>query len=82
VSVMFLTYGFSSVGPFREYIHIIHARFRGAEVGFVPHIFITNERGMISGREREGFPCTNYPTLRRSARSVNHHSNSYGSQVA
>jgi acetoacetate decarboxylase len=56
VSVMFLTYGFSSVGPFREYIHIIHARFRGAEVAFVPHIFITNERGMISGREREGFP--------------------------
>jgi acetoacetate decarboxylase len=56
VSVMFLTCGFSSVGPFREYIHIIHARFRGEEVGFVPHIFITNERGMISGREREGFP--------------------------
>src|SRR5260221_9898411 len=29
ISVMFLSYGFSSVGPFREYIHIIHARFRG-----------------------------------------------------
>ena len=56
ISVMFLSYGFSSVGPFREYIHIIHARFRGEEVGFVPHIFITNERGMLSGREREGYP--------------------------
>src|SRR5258708_8738859 len=56
VSVMFLTYGFSSVGPFRESIHIIHARFRGAEVGFVPHIFISNERGMLAGREREGYP--------------------------
>jgi acetoacetate decarboxylase len=56
VSVMFLNYAFSSVGPFREYIHIIHARFRGEERGFVPHIFITNERGMIAGREREGYP--------------------------
>ncbi len=56
VSVMFLAYGFSSVGPFREYIHIIHARFRGTEVGFVPHIFISNERGMLAGREREGYP--------------------------
>ena len=56
VSVMFLSYGFSSVGPFREYIHIIHARFRGEEVGFVPHIFISNERGMLAGREREGYP--------------------------
>jgi acetoacetate decarboxylase len=44
------------VGPFREYIHIIHARFRGEEVGFVPHIFISNERGMLAGREREGYP--------------------------
>lgn len=56
VSVMFLNYGFSSVGPFREYIQLIHARFRGEEMGFVPHIFITNERGMIAGREREGYP--------------------------
>ncbi len=56
VSVMFLSYGFSSVGRFREYIHIVHARFRGEEVGFVPHIFISNERGMIAGREREGYP--------------------------
>ncbi len=56
ISVMFLSYGFSSVGPFREYIHIIHARFRGEEVGFVPHIFISNERGMLAGREREGYP--------------------------
>jgi len=56
VSVMFLSYGFSSAGPFREYIHIIHARFRGEEVGFVPHIFISNERGMLAGREREGYP--------------------------
>jgi len=56
VSVMFLSYGFSSVGAFREYIHIIHARFRGEEVGFVPHIFISNERGMQAGREREGYP--------------------------
>ena len=56
ISVMFLSYGFSSVGPFREYIHIIHVRFRGEEVGFVPHIFISNERGMLAGREREGYP--------------------------
>jgi hypothetical protein len=56
VSVMFLSYAFSSVGPFGEYIHIIHARFRGEEVGFVPHIFISNERGMLAGREREGYP--------------------------
>src|SRR6266446_548306 len=56
ISVMFLSYGFSSVGPFREYIHIIHARFRDEEVGFVPHIFISNERGMLAGREREGYP--------------------------
>lgn len=56
VSVMFLSYGFSSVGPFREYIHIIHARFRGEDVGYVPHIFISNERGMLAGREREGYP--------------------------
>ncbi|MDG9757907.1 acetoacetate decarboxylase family protein [Pseudomonas chengduensis] len=56
VSVLFLSYGFSSVGAFREYIHVIHARFRGEEVGFVPHIFISNERGMLAGREREGYP--------------------------
>jgi acetoacetate decarboxylase len=56
ISVMFLSYAFSSVGPFREYIHIIHARFRGEDVGFVPHIFISNERGMLAGREREGYP--------------------------
>ncbi len=56
VSVMFLSYAFSSVGPFREYIHIIHARFHGEDVGFVPHIFISNERGMLAGREREGYP--------------------------
>src|SRR5260370_1191107 len=56
ISAMFLSYGFSSVGPFREYIHIIHARFRGEDVGFVPHIFISNERGMLAGREREGYP--------------------------
>lgn len=54
ISVMFLSYGFSSVGPFREYIHIIHARFRDEEVGFVPHIFISNELAMLARREREG----------------------------
>jgi len=56
VSVMFLNYGFSSVGPFREYIQLIHTSFRGEERAFVPHIFITNERGMTAGREREGYP--------------------------
>jgi acetoacetate decarboxylase len=56
ISVMFMSYAFSSVGRFREYIHIIHAKFRGEDVGFVPHIFITNERGMLAGREREGYP--------------------------
>jgi acetoacetate decarboxylase len=56
VSVMFLNYGFSSVGPFREYIHIVHASFGGEERGFVPHVFISNERGMIAGRESEGYP--------------------------
>ena len=64
ISVMFLSYGFSSVGPFREYIHIIHARFRGEDVGFVPHIFISNERGMLAGREREGYPKLAFPSGR------------------
>lgn len=50
ISVMFLSYAFSSEGPFREYIQIAHARFRGEGVGFVPHIFISNERGVLAGR--------------------------------
>jgi acetoacetate decarboxylase len=56
VSVLFVSYGFSSVGPFREFIQTISARFRGEQVGYVPHIYITNERGMLAGREREGLP--------------------------
>src|SRR5260370_30915690 len=32
ISVMFLSYGVSSVGPFREEIHIIYARFPGEGV--------------------------------------------------
>jgi acetoacetate decarboxylase len=56
VSVVFATYGFSSVGPFREYIQYIHVRFRDEEYGYVPFIYITNERGMLAGREREGLP--------------------------
>jgi acetoacetate decarboxylase len=56
VSVLFVSYGFSSVGPFREYIQAISASFRGEQVGYVPHIYITNERGMLAGREREGLP--------------------------
>ena len=41
VSVTFLNYGFSGVGPFREYIQLIHASFRGDDVGFVPHEAVT-----------------------------------------
>src|SRR5258708_32168528 len=50
ISVMFLSYGFSSLGPFREYIHIIHPRFRGEAGGLGPHIVISNEPGMVAGR--------------------------------
>src|SRR5260370_8430972 len=46
ISVMFLSYGFSSVRPFRGDIHIIHPRFLGGEVRFVPHIFTLNNRGL------------------------------------
>jgi acetoacetate decarboxylase len=56
VTALFASYAFSSVGAFREYIHIIHARFEGELVGYIPHIFITNEIGMLAGREREGLP--------------------------
>jgi acetoacetate decarboxylase len=44
------------VGPFREYIHTIRVRFRGEDIAYVPHIFITNEMGMLAGRERDGLP--------------------------
>jgi acetoacetate decarboxylase len=56
ISVLFVSYAISSVGPFREFIQTITARFRDEEVGYVPHIYITNERGMLAGREREGLP--------------------------
>ncbi len=56
ISVMFCHTGSAASVPFGEYIHIIHARFRGEDVGFVPHIFISNERGMLAGRGREGYP--------------------------
>lgn len=56
VSVVFASYGFSTVGAFREYIQAINVRFRGEDYAYVPFIYITNERGMIAGREREGLP--------------------------
>jgi acetoacetate decarboxylase len=56
VAVLFVSYGFSSVGPFREWIQTINVRFRGEDINYVPHIFITNEAGMLAGREREGLP--------------------------
>jgi hypothetical protein len=56
VTVLFVSYGFCSVGPFREYIHTIRVRFRGEDIAYVPHISITNEMGVLAGREREGLP--------------------------
>src|SRR5258708_4982831 len=53
ISVMFLSYGFISVGPFREYIYLIHARFLGEVDGVVPHNLISNVRGIIDGLERD-----------------------------
>src|SRR5258707_6127547 len=43
VSVMFLYYGFSSVGPVRAYIHILHVRVRRQEVGSLPPIFMSHQ---------------------------------------
>src|SRR5260370_22547832 len=37
ISVMFFWYGVISVGPFRDCIHIIHARFRCERIGLVLH---------------------------------------------
>jgi acetoacetate decarboxylase len=56
VTLSFLNYGISGAGSYREVVHSIACRHRGQHVGYVPHIYVTNEPAMIAGREWLGWP--------------------------
>jgi acetoacetate decarboxylase len=56
VTLSFISYGITGAGSYREVVHSIACRHRGQPVGYVPHIFVTNEPAMIAGREWLGWP--------------------------
>jgi acetoacetate decarboxylase len=56
VTLSFISYGVSGAGSYREVVHSIACRHQGQPVGYVPHIFVTNEPAMLAGREWLGWP--------------------------
>ena len=56
VTLSFISYGISGAGSYREVVHSIACRHRGRPVGYVPHIYVTNEPAMLAGREWLGWP--------------------------
>ncbi|OUC75748.1 acetoacetate decarboxylase family protein [Gordonia lacunae] len=56
VTLSFLSYGMSGAGSYREVVQSIACRHRDRAVGYVPHIYVTNEPAMIAGREWLGWP--------------------------
>lgn len=55
-SVMFISYGFSHVGPYLEVVHQVECRFRGEQLNYCAHIHVTHETSMLTGREWLGWP--------------------------
>jgi hypothetical protein len=56
VTLSFINYGTSGAGSYREVVHSIACRHQGQPVGYVPHIFVTNEPAVLAGREWLGWP--------------------------
>lgn len=56
VTLSFLDYGISGAGSYREVVQSIACHHREQTVGYVPHIYVTNEPAMIAGREWLGWP--------------------------
>ena len=56
VTLSFLHYGISGAGSYNEKVHSIACRYRGRPVGYVPHIYVSNEPAMSAGREWLGWP--------------------------
>ena len=56
VTLSFVSYGVSGAGSYREMFQSIACRHQGQSVGYVPHIFVTNEPAMLAGREWLGWP--------------------------
>ncbi|MEW5809172.1 MAG: acetoacetate decarboxylase family protein [Actinomycetota bacterium] len=56
VTLSFLNYTISGAGSYREVVQSIACRHREQAVGYVPHIYVTNEPAMIAGREWLGWP--------------------------
>lgn len=56
VTLSFLNYGISGAGSYREVVQSIACKHGDQSVGYVPHIYVTNEPAMIAGREWLGWP--------------------------
>lgn len=55
-NILFISYGLSGVGAYREFVQQVSCRFRGKKVHFTTHIYVDNEPAMLSGREWLGWP--------------------------
>lgn len=56
VTVMFLEYGFSSIGPYKELIHYVEVIFNGEKYDYPILLVLDNEDAVYGGREVWGYP--------------------------
>ncbi len=55
--VLFAEYGFSTLGPYNEFVSFIHVEDESGTSGlYVPYIYVTNDAAMAAGREILGAP--------------------------
>lgn len=55
--IWFSHYGFSTLGPYNEYITAIQVEDEVGDIGYyIPYIYVTNDAAMAAGREIAGAP--------------------------
>lgn len=56
VSTVFVDYGMSGVGAYKEYCHLVEVTYKGEKFDFGLSLILNNEAAIFSGREQFGYP--------------------------
>lgn len=55
-TLLFINYPFSTLGPYKEVILVIHCLYNGQPTSYIPHIVVNSEVPLAAGREIWGYP--------------------------
>lgn len=56
VSASIVDYGMSTVGAYKEYVHLVEVTYKGEVFDYCLSLILNNESAILSGREQFGYP--------------------------